>query len=93
MTSTIERFHLNIAQSELDNLRDRRSRTRWPDAEAVDDTSQGPLLGKVRALAEYWRHDYDWRRCEAMLNRFGQYYRSSLNVDRIFTNRSLWESL
>jgi pimeloyl-ACP methyl ester carboxylesterase len=27
----------------------------------------------MRALAEYWAGSYDWRRCEAMLNRFGLY--------------------
>lgn len=73
MTTPIEPFHLNVAQAELDDLCDRLARTRWPDAETVDDTSQGPPLGKVRALAEYWRDGYDWRRCEALLNGFGQY--------------------
>lgn len=73
MTETIEPFVLNIPQGDLDDLRDRLARTRWPDAETVDDTSQGPPLAKVRALADYWRDGYDWRRCEAMLNGFGQY--------------------
>ena len=27
----------------------------------------------MRALAAHWRDGYDWRRCEAMLNGFGQY--------------------
>lgn len=73
MTPTIEPFHLKIPEAELDDLRERLARTRWPDAETVDDTSQGPPLGKVRALADHWRTGYDWRRCEAMLNGFGQY--------------------
>jgi microsomal epoxide hydrolase len=30
-------------------------------------------LDKAQALCEYWRTRYDWRRCEAMLNGFGQY--------------------
>ena len=73
MTTTIERFHLNIAQSELDDLQDRLARIRWPDSETVDDTSQGPPLAKMRALTDHWRDGYDWRRCEALLNGFGQY--------------------
>ena len=73
MTTTVEPFHLNIYQGELDDLRDRLGRTRWPDAETVHDTSQGPPLAKIRALADYWRDGYDWQRCEAMLNGFGQY--------------------
>ena len=73
MTTIVEPFHLKIPQGELDDLRDRLGRTRWPDAETVHDTSQGPPLAKLRALADYWRDGYDWRRCEAMLNGFGQY--------------------
>ncbi len=30
-------------------------------------------LAKLRALVDYWRTHYDWRRCEAALNRFPQY--------------------
>lgn len=73
MTRTVELFHLEIPQADLDDLADRLARTRWPDAETVDDTSQGPPLAKVRALAEHWRGGYDWRRCEALLNGFGQH--------------------
>jgi pimeloyl-ACP methyl ester carboxylesterase len=66
-------FHLNVPDVELAELRDRLARTRWPDAETVDDTSQGPPLRKMRALVDYWQHHYDWRRCEAMLNGLGQH--------------------
>ena len=73
MTQSVEPFQLNVPQAVLDDLRDRLVRTRWPDAETVDDNSQGPQLAKVRALADYWRDDYDWRRCEALLNGLGQH--------------------
>lgn len=73
MPETIEPFHLAVPQRELDDLRDRLRRTRWPERETVDDTSQGPPLAKVRALCNRWRDGYDWRRCEALLNGFGQF--------------------
>ena len=73
MSDVIEPFYLAVPQAELDDLRGRLSRTRWPDRETVDDTSQGPPLAKVRALCDHWRDGYDWRRCEALLNGFGQY--------------------
>jgi epoxide hydrolase len=73
MTKTIKPFHLNVPQAELDDLRERLARTRWPDAETVNDTSQGPPLAKVRALVDHWREGYDWRSCEALLNGFGQH--------------------
>lgn len=71
--SKIEPFHLNVPDVELADLQDRLARIRWPDAETVDDTSQGPPLAKLRALVDYWRDGYDWRRCEALLNRLGQF--------------------
>jgi epoxide hydrolase len=73
MSTAITPFQLDVPQIQLDDLRDRLLRTRWPDRETVDDTSQGPPLAKIRALCDYWRDGYDWRRCEALLNRFGQY--------------------
>jgi epoxide hydrolase len=57
-----------IDQAVLDDLNARIDLTRWPDAEPVDDWSQGAPLAKVKALVDHWRHHYDWRRCEAMIN-------------------------
>jgi pimeloyl-ACP methyl ester carboxylesterase len=69
----IEPFHLGIPDSDLANLFRRLDATRWPEKETVDDWSQGVPLTKIQALCAYWRTEYDWRRCEAMLNGFGQY--------------------
>ena len=73
MTDSVLPFHLTVPEGELEDLRERLARTRWPDAETVEDTSQGPPLAKVRALVDHWRDHYDWRRCEAKLNGFGQH--------------------
>ena len=73
MSSQIEPFHLSVSEDELADLRSRLSRTRWPDRETVTDWSQGVPLDSVKSLVEYWRTRYDWRRCESMLNGFGQY--------------------
>jgi epoxide hydrolase len=73
MPNQIEPFHLSIPDDALIDLKDRLSRTRWPDAETVPDTSQGPQLAKLKALCDYWQTGYDWRRCEALLNRLGQF--------------------
>lgn len=69
----IDPFKLSIPQADLDDLAQRLGRVRWPDRETVDDTSQGPPLAKLRALVARWQGGYDWRRCEALLNGFGQY--------------------
>ena len=72
-SSRVTPFELAIPQADLDDLSQRLERTRWPDRETVDDTSQGPPLAKLQALVSQWRGDYDWRRCEAALNAFGQH--------------------
>jgi epoxide hydrolase len=74
MTSTdIHPFTLSIDQSELDSLQSRLASARWPEQECVDDWSQGAPLHKVKALVDHWQHHYDWRKCEAMLNGWGQF--------------------
>lgn len=73
MSDTIEPFTLRVPQSELDDLHRRLTRTRWPEKEPVTDWSQGAPLGKVQALCDYWRDRYDWRRCESLLNGWGQF--------------------
>jgi epoxide hydrolase len=71
MHTSIKPFHLHVPEVELIDLRERLSRTRWPDKETVDDTRQGPPLAKLRVLTDHWLNGYDWRRCEATLNGFG----------------------
>lgn len=73
MTDSIRPFTLAIPQSDLDDLKNRLDRARWPERETGEGWSQGVPLDRLRALVDYWRRDYDWRRCEAMLNAFGQF--------------------
>jgi pimeloyl-ACP methyl ester carboxylesterase len=81
MSAAIVPFHLSIPQADLDDLQRRLAHTRWPDAETVDDNSQGPQLAKLRALVARWQDGYDWRRCEAMLNGLGQYHTEIDGID------------
>jgi len=70
---TIDPFVIRVPEADLDDLRQRLARTRWPERETVGDTSQGPPLEKLQALLAYWSDGYDWRRCEALLNELGQF--------------------
>ena len=65
-------FTVSIPDAEIDDLRLRLARTRWPDPETVPDWSQGVRLQNARALVEHWEHAYDWRRFERELNRLPQ---------------------
>ncbi|WP_370948749.1 epoxide hydrolase family protein [Amycolatopsis sp. cg5] len=61
-------FRIGFPDEQLTDLRDRVHRTRWPDAEPVDDWSQGVPLAYLRELCAYWATDYDWRATERRLN-------------------------
>jgi pimeloyl-ACP methyl ester carboxylesterase len=73
MPEDITPFRIDVPQAELDDLVERLRRTRWPEAETVDDWSQGIPLSYVQELCGYWAGTYDWRSREAALNRFDQY--------------------
>ena len=69
----IEPFRIEIPQADLDDLRDRLARTRWPDQLPGVGWDYGIPLEYVRELAEYWRTGYDWRVHERRLNDFPQF--------------------
>jgi pimeloyl-ACP methyl ester carboxylesterase len=69
----IRPFAIAIDQSLIDDLHHRIDLVRWPEAETVSDWSQGVPLAALRGLVDYWRQDYDWRRCEARLNGFANH--------------------
>ena len=79
MSTTVESavairpFQIEISDGQLADLRRRIAETRWPSKELVSDTSQGVQLATLRALADYWTTEYDWRRCEAKLNALPQF--------------------
>jgi hypothetical protein len=73
MSITIEPFRIAVEDDVLDDLKSRLRRTRWPEAELVDDWSQGTPLKWIREVCQYWAEDYDWPRREAQLNRFAQF--------------------
>jgi hypothetical protein len=71
--NAIRPFHINISQTEIDDLRKRVLATRWPDKETVNDQSQGVQLATTQALSRYWTTDYDWRKCAEKLDTYPQF--------------------
>jgi pimeloyl-ACP methyl ester carboxylesterase len=69
----LKQFRIDVPTEVLDDLHARLAQTRWPEAECVDDWSQGIPLGYTRELAAYWADGYDWRSRQAALNRFDQF--------------------
>ena len=66
-------FRIDVPQAELDDLRDRLARTRWPDQVPGTGWDYGIPVDYVRDLAEYWRAGFDWRAAERRLNEFPQF--------------------
>ena len=69
----VEPFQIAVADDVIEDLKDRLRRTRWPEAETVDDWSQGIPLAYVQEVCDYWTNEYDWRARERALNRFDQF--------------------
>ena len=81
MSTDIRPFEIAIPEAELVDLRRRLAATRWPDAETPDDWSQGIPLSYMQEICQYWASDYDWRRCETMLNGWDQFQTEIDDID------------
>ena len=71
--TTIRPFRIDVPQADLDDLRDRLARTRWPDELPGVGWSRGVPLAYLKELAAYWADGYDWRKQEARLNEHPQF--------------------
>ena len=69
----IRPFRFRAPEAALVDLRRRIAATRWPSQELVADASQGVQLATMRALAQTWHANYDWRRFEAKLDALPQF--------------------
>jgi epoxide hydrolase len=72
-TTKIRPFRINIPEAELDDLRDRLVRTRWPDELPGVGWSRGVPVSYLKGLIDYWSKTYDWRVHEGRLNQFPQF--------------------
>ena len=69
----IRPFRIDILQEDLDDLKERLGRTRWPDELPSVGWSRSVPLGYLKDLAEYWRKSYDLRQHEATLNELARF--------------------
>ena len=71
--TAITPYRISVTDAVLADLKARLRNTRWPEAELVNDLSQGAPLKWIQEICQYWAEEYDWRRREARLNRFSQF--------------------
>jgi pimeloyl-ACP methyl ester carboxylesterase len=66
-------FTLRVPDGDLADLRERLTRTRFPDSAPGEPWLYGTDVDYLRSLVEYWRGPFDWRAQEARLNAFPQF--------------------
>lgn len=64
---------IHIPDETLEDLRQRLSKTRWPQISENRDGRYGLDSEYLRELAEYWRDEFDWRKAEAAINAYEHY--------------------
>jgi pimeloyl-ACP methyl ester carboxylesterase len=64
----IRPFRIEFPESALEDLRERLTRTRWPEADDDEGWEIGPPIAYLRHLADYWLDGFDWRRVEARIH-------------------------
>jgi len=69
----VQSFRAQVPQAQLEDLRDRLARTRWPDEVEGAGWDYGTNRGYLKSLAEYWADGFDWRKQEEQINRFPNY--------------------
>jgi len=73
MSDRVESFTIEVPDAVLDDLRERLARTRYPDQIPGSGWGYGTDRAYLVELCDYWREKFDWRRQEALLNRFDHF--------------------
>jgi hypothetical protein len=76
-----ETFNLHVPDAALADLRERLSRTRFPDQAPGEPWAFGTDLNWMAGFVDYWRDGFDWRAQEARLNSFPQYKVNLQGID------------
>ncbi len=66
----IETFNLSIPQSELNDLKERIGKVRWPDEIENSNWQFGTSLSYIKELSTYWKQEFDWRNVENKINSY-----------------------
>jgi epoxide hydrolase len=66
-------FKYRASDAALANLKHRLDEARLPERETGQGWEQGPPLAALRGLIDYWRTEYDWRKCESKIAKWPQF--------------------
>jgi pimeloyl-ACP methyl ester carboxylesterase len=71
--NNIQPFTIATPDADLEDLRERLRRTRWPQSLPGTGWERGIPVDYLQRLASYWLDGFDWRRQEQKLNRIPQF--------------------
>jgi len=71
--SQIRPFRISFPQAALNDLHERLDRTRWPADVPGTGWEHGVASDRLRELATYWRHGFDWDKQRGRLDSFPQF--------------------
>jgi pimeloyl-ACP methyl ester carboxylesterase len=80
---SVQPFRAHVPEGTLIDLRRRLAQTKWPDQLPGTTWEYGADVKKVRELADYWQHNYDWRIAEGQFNHFEQ-FTTEIDGQRIY---------
>ena len=86
-SSTIRPFTPSIPSDVIADLIQRLKQTRLPEAETVEDWSQGVPLSYQAELLNYWANDYDFDRIEQRLGAFDNFVTDINGIDIHFIHK------
>jgi pimeloyl-ACP methyl ester carboxylesterase len=66
-------FRVNIPQGIVERILGRVRDAQWPDKLDASDWRYGANWDYMKALAQYWIEQFEWRKAEANLNRYPQF--------------------
>ena len=82
----IEPFRIAVADAVLQDVKDRLTRTRWPDQLDGAGWDYGIPVAYMKELVAYWQTKYDWREQERQLNKLDQFVTTIDGLDIHFVH-------
>jgi len=73
MSARVQPFQLHVADSAIEDLRERLARTRFPDQAPGEPWAYGADVAYLKQLVAHWHGRFDWRAQEARLNALPQF--------------------
>ncbi|MFT5174487.1 MAG: pimeloyl-ACP methyl ester carboxylesterase [Gammaproteobacteria bacterium] len=82
----IRPFHLNVSDAVLEGIRTRVAQYPWHEMPDDGGWEYGTNLDYMKELCAYWLAEYDWRKHEAVINRFSNFSAAVEGIDLHFVH-------